>query len=95
MPSPKTDIAKDSTRFQRCLLTIRPISSVPDPLRREHQRRNGLDCLSKREGREVEDIRPNGYPCAEVLAAKEAASRAFGQHDGTSKTHEIEIQSQH
>lgn len=46
---------------------------LPDPLRREHQRRNGLDMLSIKEGAEVADLRPNGYPCEEVLAAKAAA----------------------
>ena len=46
---------------------------LPDPLRREHQRRNGLDVLSQREGHEVEDLRPNGYPSDEVIAAKLAA----------------------
>ena len=48
---------------------------LPDPLRREHQRRNGLDILSIREGREVEDLRPNGYPCEDVIAAKLASER--------------------
>lgn len=48
---------------------------LPDPLRREAQRRNGLDVLSQREGREVEDRRPNGYPCEEVIAAKNASLR--------------------
>ena len=48
---------------------------LPDPLRREHQRRNGLDVLSQRAGHEVEDLRPEGYPSDEVIAAKlEAAS---------------------
>ena len=46
---------------------------LPDPLRREHQRRNGLDVLSQRVGHEVEDLRPNGYPSDEVIAAKLAA----------------------
>ncbi|KAK3059082.1 hypothetical protein LTR09_000648 [Extremus antarcticus] len=48
---------------------------MPDPLRREQQRRHGLDVLSSREGREVEDLRPNGYLCEEVLAAKMASLR--------------------
>ncbi|KAK5137229.1 hypothetical protein LTR08_000199 [Meristemomyces frigidus] len=48
---------------------------LPDPLRREAQRRNGLDVLSRREGYEVEDLRPNGYPCEDVLAAKNASLR--------------------
>nr|POE85095.1 hypothetical protein CFP56_68664 [Quercus suber] len=48
---------------------------LPDPLRREEQRRNGLDVLSKREGRKVEDLRPDGYPCEEVLEAKNASIR--------------------
>lgn len=48
---------------------------MPDPLRREEQRRNGLDVLSRREGREVEDLRPDGYPCEEVLEAKNASVR--------------------
>ncbi|KAK3697864.1 hypothetical protein LTR37_017255 [Vermiconidia calcicola] len=48
---------------------------LPDPLRREEQRRNGLDVLSTRNGYEVEDLRPNGYPCEDVLAAKMAALR--------------------
>lgn len=48
---------------------------LPDPLRREQQRRHGLDVLSQREGRTVEDLRPNGYPCDEVLAAKNASQR--------------------
>lgn len=47
--------------------------TLPDPLTREQQRRNGLDVLSAREGREVIDLRPNGYPCEEVIAAKLAA----------------------
>ena len=51
------------------------ITSLPDPLRREHQRRNGLDVLSIREGREVEDLRPNGYPCDDVIAAKMTSLR--------------------
>lgn len=48
---------------------------MPDPLRREEQRRNGLDVLSIRNGREVEDLRPQGYAeeLAEVIAAKEAS----------------------
>lgn len=50
---------------------------LPDPLRREHQRRNGLDMLSQREGREVEDLRPNGYDSEDVIAAKLAAQN-FG-----------------
>lgn len=44
--------------------------TLPDPLTREQQRRNGLDVLSAREGREVVDLRPNGYPCEDVIAAK-------------------------
>ncbi|KAK3680186.1 hypothetical protein LTR78_000563 [Recurvomyces mirabilis] len=48
---------------------------LPDPLRREQQRRNGLDVLELREGHEVEDRRPNGYPCEDVLAAKAATLR--------------------
>ncbi|TKA29287.1 hypothetical protein B0A50_03797 [Salinomyces thailandicus] len=48
---------------------------LPDPLRREEQRRNGLDVLSRREGHAVEDLRPQGYPCEEVLAAKNASLR--------------------
>ena len=48
---------------------------LPDPLRREHQRRNGLDVLSIREGHDVEDLRPDGYPCDEVYAAKIASAR--------------------
>ena len=48
---------------------------LPDPLRREQQRRNGLDVLSTREGREVEDLRPNGYPCEDVIVAKMASLR--------------------
>lgn len=43
---------------------------LPDPLRREHQRRNGLDVLSMREGHNVEDLRPNSYPCEDVISAK-------------------------
>lgn len=46
---------------------------LPDPLHREHMRRNGLDVLSMREGCEVEDLRPNGYPCEDVISAKIAA----------------------
>ncbi|CAK3796754.1 Hypothetical predicted protein [Lecanosticta acicola] len=52
------------------------VYSLPDPLRREAQRRNGLDVLSAREGREVVDLRPDGYPCEEVLEAKNAARQA-------------------
>lgn len=50
---------------------------MPDPLRREEQRRNGLDVLSIREGHEVQDLRPQGYAdeLAEVIAAKEASTR--------------------
>lgn len=48
---------------------------MPDPLRREEQRRNGLDVLSIRNGHEVKDLRPQGYAeeLAEVIAAKEAS----------------------
>lgn len=60
------------------------VQRLPDPLRREQQRRNGLDVLSSREGREVQDMRPHGYPCEDVLAAKEAASRAFEQNHNAS-----------
>lgn len=49
--------------------------SLTDPLRREEHRRNGLDVLSMREGYEVEDWRQTGYPCEEVLAAKNASRR--------------------
>ncbi|KAI7153277.1 hypothetical protein KC352_g27953, partial [Hortaea werneckii] len=48
---------------------------LPDPLRRELQRRNGLDVLSQRAGYEVEDLRPNGYPMEEVIEAKENSIR--------------------
>lgn len=48
---------------------------MPDPLRREQQRRHGLDVLGEREGGEVEDFRPNGYPCEEVIQAKMESSR--------------------
>lgn len=48
---------------------------LPDPLRREEQRRNGLDVLSRRQGHEVEDRRPSGYPCEDVIAAKNASLR--------------------
>ena len=48
--------------------------ALPDPLRREYQRKNGLDILTTREGHDVEDLRPGGYPCEDVLAAKGAAS---------------------
>lgn len=51
--------------------------TLPDPLTREQQRRNGLDVLSAREGREVEDLRPNGYPCEDVIEAKNAAQRGL------------------
>jgi hypothetical protein len=43
---------------------------LPDPLRREAQRRNGLDVLGIREGRKVEDLRPDGYDYEDVIAAK-------------------------
>jgi hypothetical protein len=46
---------------------------LPDSLRREQQRRHGLDVLSKREGHPVEDLRPNGYDYTDVIAAKIAA----------------------
>lgn len=58
---------------------------LPDPLRREEQRRNGLDVLSSREGHEVRDLRPNGYPCAEVIEAKEAARKVVVEN-GTSES---------
>ncbi|WPH01981.1 Hypothetical protein R9X50_00483500 [Acrodontium crateriforme] len=48
---------------------------LPDPLRREQQRRNGLDVLSLREGYEVEDLRKNGYDYSDVIAAKNASQR--------------------
>ena len=48
---------------------------LPDPLHREQQRRNGLDVLTMRNGHEVEDLRPNGYPSEEVIAAKNASQR--------------------
>ncbi|CZT18842.1 uncharacterized protein RCC_04687 [Ramularia collo-cygni] len=57
--------------------------TLPDPLTREQQRRNGLDVLSAREGREVEDLRPNGYPCEEVIAAKNAAQLGNSSKNGT------------
>lgn len=63
---------------------------LPDPLRREEQRRNGLDVLSIREGHEVEDLRPDGYPCEEVLAAKDAASKARLQSNGSTKADSFE-----
>jgi hypothetical protein len=50
---------------------------LPDPLKREEQRRNGLDVLQKRSGHEIEDLRPNGYPCDDVIAAKLAAAEAL------------------
>lgn len=48
---------------------------LPDPLRREEQRRNGLDVLSLREGHEVADLRPDGYDYSDVIAAKNASKR--------------------
>jgi hypothetical protein len=50
---------------------------LPDPLKREQQRRNGLDVLQKRSGHEVEDLRPNGYSCEDVIEAKLAAAQAL------------------
>ncbi|KAK3074613.1 hypothetical protein LTR53_002824 [Teratosphaeriaceae sp. CCFEE 6253] len=48
---------------------------LPDPLRREQQRRNGLDVLARRKGLdEIDDWRPQGYPYEEVLAAKRETS---------------------
>ncbi|KAK4505111.1 hypothetical protein PRZ48_003074 [Zasmidium cellare] len=61
---------------------------LPDPLRREEQRRNGLDVLSGREGHKVEDLRPNGYPCKEVLEAKNAARRLVENGSGSSGVEE-------
>lgn len=58
---------------------------LPDPLRREHQRRNGLDVLCQREGREVEDLRPNGYPSDDVIAAKLAAQELEDGEGGGEK----------
>lgn len=58
---------------------------LPDPLRREHQRRNGLDVLSQRAGHEVEDLRPNGYPSDEVIAAKLAAQSLGNREQGKQK----------
>lgn len=57
------------------------VYSLPDPLRREAQRRNGLDVLSVREGHEVVDLRPDGYPCEEVMQAKNAARKTFENAD--------------
>ncbi|OQO14177.1 hypothetical protein B0A48_01053 [Cryoendolithus antarcticus] len=48
---------------------------LPDSLRREQQRRHGLDVLSVREGHEVADLRPNGYDYADVIAAKLESER--------------------
>ncbi|TKA68475.1 hypothetical protein B0A55_08939 [Friedmanniomyces simplex] len=49
---------------------------LPDSLRREQQRRNGLDMLARRQGLpEVEDRRPKGYRYEEVLAAKDTSLR--------------------
>ncbi|KAF1819799.1 uncharacterized protein K489DRAFT_390464 [Dissoconium aciculare CBS 342.82] len=48
---------------------------LPDPLRREQQRRHGLDLLSQRAGHEVEDLRPQGYDCADVIEAKKASTK--------------------
>ncbi|SMQ47918.1 unnamed protein product [Zymoseptoria tritici ST99CH_3D7] len=50
---------------------------LPDPLKREQQRRNGLDVLQKRAGHDVEDLRPNGYDCDDVIEAKLAAAQAL------------------
>lgn len=49
---------------------------MPDPLRREEQRRNGLDVLSIREGHQVEDLRPEGYAyLQDAIDAKNASER--------------------
>ncbi|KAK6432858.1 hypothetical protein LTR95_010970 [Oleoguttula sp. CCFEE 5521] len=48
---------------------------LPDSLRREQQRRHGLDVLSVREGHEVADLCPNGYDYADVIAAKLESER--------------------
>jgi hypothetical protein len=48
---------------------------LPDPLRREQQRRHGLDVLSQRAGHAVEDRRPNGYDSQDVLEAKKASTK--------------------
>jgi hypothetical protein len=48
---------------------------LPDPLRREQQRRHGLDLLSQRAGYEVDDLRPHGYDCADVIEAKKASTK--------------------
>lgn len=53
----------------------KPVYRLPDPLERDLQRRNGLDILSQREGRPVQDMRPRGYPSDEVTAAKNASIR--------------------
>jgi hypothetical protein len=50
---------------------------LPDPLRREQQRRHGLDLLSQRAGHEVEDLRPHGYECADVIEAKKASTKSL------------------
>lgn len=49
------------------------VMPLPDPLRRENQRRNGLDVLSLREGHDVEDLRPEGYDYSDVIQAKNEA----------------------
>ncbi|GAB7357935.1 hypothetical protein MBLNU230_g0102t1 [Neophaeotheca triangularis] len=54
---------------------VQPVYRLPDPLERDLHRRNGLDVLSQREGRPVEDMRPRGYPSEEVTAAKNASIR--------------------
>lgn len=44
-----------------------------EPLHREHMRRHGLDVLSMREGLEVEDLRPGGYPRLDLLESDMAS----------------------
>lgn len=59
---------------------------LPDPLRREQQRRHGLDILSIRAGHEVEDLRPQGYDCTDVIEAKNASTRNFQTKSDASET---------
>lgn len=44
-----------------------------EPLHREHMRRHGLDVLSMREGQDVEDRRPGGYPRLDSLESNTAS----------------------
>ena len=74
-PTARSLVGKEKRGAKRKEERQKGVWPLPDPLRREEQRRNGLDVLSLREGHEVQDLRPAGYDYSDVIAAKNASRR--------------------